>query len=77
MNWIKGGKVITEEGTTIVYRGDDANLFIESRKRHIPHANGKAGTWDHTTYWLIDGDEDIKEFYSLKDAKDYAEKYRR
>ena len=72
IDWIKLKTRKDEEGTTVIYQAVGAeSLTVESRKRHIPHANG-VGTWDHTTYWvLIDGRE-IKEYYSLKDAKEYA-----
>lgn len=78
--WHVTEKVISEEGTTITYR-KHGTYFIQSRKRHIPHANGR-GTWDHTFYWVckvpdeVDSDEiqDVKECGSLKDAKAYADK---
>ena len=45
-----------------------------SRRRHIPHS-GRAGTWDHTTYFLVDLEKRAaREFYSLADAKEFAEK---
>lgn len=71
-NWKKTGKTVNEEGTTVRYELPGTVLAIESRKRHIPHANG-IGTWDHTTYFVIVDGEAIKECYSLKDAKEYAE----
>lgn len=74
MKWIRIGKRIGPEGTTIVYGCYRANLTIESRKRHIPHANG-VGTWDHTTYFVVADGEDLKELYSLADAKAWAEGY--
>ena len=45
---------------------------IESRKRHIPHANGM-GMWDHTTYWVLKDGKELVEKHSLADAKEYAE----
>ena len=71
INWIKTGRTVTAEGTTITYEG--AGLVIESRKRHIPHTN-RSGTWDHTTYFVMKDGVDLKELYSLKDAKEYTEK---
>ena len=72
MKWVKMGKTVSPEGTTIEYEAVDHPFTIESRKRHIPHANG-VGTWDHTTYWVkLDG-KDIIEKHSLADAKEYAE----
>lgn len=72
MKWIKAEKRVSKEGTTITYTGD-YGLTIESRKRHIPHAN-RSGTWDHTSYWLLKDGKEVKEFFSLKDAKEFAEK---
>lgn len=73
IEWKKVEKTINREGTTITYQ-DAKNpwLIIQSRKRHIPHANG-IGTWDHTTYWVLENGNELKECYSLKDAKEYAE----
>lgn len=78
MKWIKIGRTVNEEGTTVCYAGEGTDLTIESRKRHIPHAPGKLGYngatyWDHTTYWVLKDGEELKECYSLKDAKEYAE----
>lgn len=74
MTWQKTGKIVSGEGTTVEYRPARVkiNISVESRKRHIPHANG-VGTWDHTSYFVILNGEDVKEKYSLKDAKEYAE----
>lgn len=73
ITWIKAGKVVNADGTTITYYGLNTDLAIESRKRHIPHAGGRSGTWDHTTYFLMDCGREVKEFWSLKDAKEFAE----
>jgi len=73
ITWIKHGKRTSPEGTTIIYYGLATDLSIESRKRHIPHANGKPGTWDLTTYWVLWNGKEIAQKYSLKDAKEYAE----
>ncbi len=74
MKWERTGKLVGSEGTTIEYRPAKASISvsIESRKRHIPHANG-TGTWDHTTYWVLLDGKDVKERYSLSDAKQFAE----
>jgi hypothetical protein len=74
MTWQKTGKIVSGEGTTVEYRPArvNINISVESRKRHIPHANG-VGTWDHTSYFVVLNGEDVKEKYSLKDAKEYAE----
>ena len=73
MNWTKTGKTTGPEGTTITYTAaEDPDISIESRKRHIPHAN-RSGTWDHTTYMVIVDGEEVKERYTLADAKQFAE----
>lgn len=72
--WEKIGKNVNSEGATITYKGEGTSLLIQSRKRHIPHANG-VGTWDHTTYWVLDNGKEVKQLYTLKDAKEFAETY--
>ena len=74
MIWEKIGRAVAAGGeSTTYYRTTDGQFMIKSRKRKIPHAGGKPGFWWHTTYFLIkDGNE--KEYYSLKDAKEAAEK---
>lgn len=74
MTWIKTGKAVSNEGTTITYSLSGTDYTIESRKRHIPHAGGRSGTWDHTTYFVLDDVEEVIEKYSLADAKAFAEK---
>lgn len=75
MKWEKVEKTVNSEGTTITYAADGTGkmLLIQSRKRHIPHANG-LGTWDHTTFHVIIEGKEIKTLQSLRDAKDYAER---
>lgn len=72
MTWTKTGRTVYGNGeSTTAYETTDGRLRIESRKKAIPHANGY-GCWMHTSYFLIwNGNE--KEFWSLKDAKAYAE----
>lgn len=72
IKWIKAGRTVSAEGTTVIYQGEGTAITIESRKRHIPHAN-RSGTWDHTTYFVLKDGKEIIEKYSLKDAKEYAE----
>lgn len=76
MIWEKVEKTVNAEGTTITYQAKDAGiwlpLYVQSRKRHIPHANG-IGTWDHTTYHVIKLGVELCERQSLKVAKGYAE----
>jgi hypothetical protein len=47
---------------------------VESRKKSIPHANGRSGTWEHTSYFVVKDGKDIKECYRLKDAQDFVMK---
>lgn len=74
MKWRKMGKTVSAKGTTITYWADSMPITIESRKRHIPHANG-IGTWDYTSYFVLWKGHEIKELHTLKDAKTFAEKY--
>ena len=71
--WKRTGRIVSKEGTTTIYHAAGKGCEIESRKRHIPHANG-VGTWDHTTYWVKKDGKDVIEKYSLAYAKEYAEK---
>lgn len=75
IKWINAGKSVSPEGTTITYEARDLPITIESRKRHIPHCNGKSGTWDYTSYFVMYLGEDVAEKHSLKDAKEYAEEH--
>lgn len=72
-NWIRAGRTVSAEGTTVTYQAAGTAFTVESRKRHIPHA-GRSGTWDHTSYFVLHDGEELIERYSLKDAKEYAEK---
>lgn len=72
MKWIKTGRMVSAEGTTITYEAEGTPITIESRKRHIPHANG-IGTWDHTIYVVLKAGVEIKTRNSLSDAKEWAE----
>ena len=71
-NWKKVDRNENREGTTVTYQLLGTKIFVQSRKRHIPHANGE-GTWDHTTFHVIVDGEEVKTRYTLKDAKEYAE----
>lgn len=78
--WDKIGRAVTLEGTTVFYQATQyisnkviqADVTIESRKRHIPHSN-RGGTWDHTSYFVIQGGKELIEKQTLKAAKAYAE----
>lgn len=73
MKWERTGRKVKANGESITYyKSDDGRFSIESRKKAIPHANGRPGFWMFTSYFLIkDGAE--KEYFSLKDAKAAAE----
>ena len=74
IEWKRTGREAGENGeSTTFYEADGGWFRIESRKRAIPHAGGRPGYWMHTSYWLIDGHGNEKEYYSLKDAKEAAE----
>lgn len=72
MFWKRTGRAVSAEGTTITYGTKDTDITIESRRRHIPHANG-SGTWDHTSYFVLRGGVELKEKMSLRDAQAYVE----
>lgn len=77
--WKRTGKEVSTAGTTITYAADGCNWIIESRKRHIPHAAGRPGYWDHTTYAIVmPGDPPflVYECQSLTDAKEFIENHK-
>lgn len=73
LTWEKTGRTVGPKGSTITYTAKEKpRITIESRKRPIPHASG-SGFWMHTSFFvLVDGSE-IKERFSLCDAKAFAE----
>lgn len=74
MKWEKTGRTVKDNGeSTTYYAAEKGKLRIESRKKAIPHAGGRSGYWMHTSYFLIMEDGTEREFWSLKDAKEYAE----
>lgn len=73
IKWVRMGKVETFEGSTIYYEARDLPISIESRMRRIPHANGRPGSWWHTSYFVIQNGVEVAEKYLLRDAKEYAE----
>ena len=75
MKWEKISRTVSEEGTTIVYRGQDPLVTVESRKRRVPHAFGssKSGTYDVTTFHVCVGGVPVHESTRLTDAIAYAE----
>lgn len=70
--WEKIKKTVNKKGTTIFYSRVGCPYSIESRKRHIPHANG-IGAWEHTSYFVVRDGKDVTEKRTLKDAKDFVE----
>ena len=73
LKWIKTNRTVSLAGTTVTYHAVGTDFQIESRKRHIPHANGKPGTWDYTSYFVLKDGKELTERYSLTDAKEYVE----
>ena len=72
--WIKTGKVVSASGsTTITYRLDGTPYTVESRKRPIPHANNRAGTWSFTSYFVLKDGVEVAEKHTLGYAKEYAD----
>ena len=74
--WQKSGKLIRHDGTYILYE-NGGPFQIESRRKQIPHANGYPGTWDHTSSFVVQDGQDLKECSTLKEAKTYAEELER
>ena len=73
MDWKKIDRSENADGTTITYKAEGTPFIIQSRKRHIPHANG-SGTWDHTTYVVMANGYEIATKQRLADAKAIAER---
>lgn len=76
LRWQKSGRSVTPDGTTITYTAwqgcKNTGVTIESRKRHIPHANN-VGTWDHTSFFVLKDGKELTEKQSLAYAKTFAE----
>lgn len=71
MTWKKTGREVKANGESTTYYSN-GTYDIESRKRAIPHANGRGGYWMYTSYFLISPDGTEKEYHTLKDAKEAA-----
>ena len=74
LKWIRTGRRVSFKGTDTIYEAPGTGWRIESRKRHIPHAN-REGTWDHTIYFVLKNGKELVEKQSLTDAKEYVEKH--
>lgn len=74
MKWTRTGKTVRGNGESTITYDSDTGLVIESRKRAIPHAGCRPGSWMHTSYFLIRPDGTEKEYYSLGDAMEAAER---
>ena len=74
ITWTRGGKTVFPDCQIITYFGLGTSLEVQSRKRQVPH-NGRSGTWEFTSYFVVENGREIKELYSLKEAKEYAEEY--
>lgn len=72
-HWEKTGKAVTGEGTTITYTLAGTPYTVESRKRQIPHAS-RSGSWEHTTFAVLKGGQQVDTRHTLQDAKEIAEK---
>ena len=76
MVWSTIARWVDKDGATTKYKLHGTGITVESRRRHIPHANG-IGTWDHTSYWVLCDGVELVEKQRLMDAKEYAEKLAR
>ena len=75
LKWKQTDKEVSAKGTTITYEcAELPGVRIESRKVHIPHANGRPGSWDHTSYFVLTADGRYHELWTLKKAKEIAER---
>ena len=73
MNWTRGGRTVTANGSTTIYVVPNTGWSIESRKRHHPHANG-IGTWDYTSFHVLYDGKEVSQEHSLARAKEWAER---
>ena len=73
LKWERIGRSGNAEESTISYQAAGTDLYIESRKRQIPHANG-IGSWTYTSYFVLANKMEVAEKQRLSDAKEYAER---
>lgn len=74
MRWEKTGRKVYKNGgsdTTYTLK-EFPELEVQSRKRPVSHANGE-GYWMATSYFVVEHGTDVKEFWRLSEAKEYAE----
>ena len=71
--WEKTGKTVTSECTTITYALAGTPYTVENRKKKIPHAS-RSGTWEHTTIAVLKDGQQVDTRYSLRDAREIAER---
>lgn len=65
--------VISGGGKTIAYKAFGIEgVWIESRKRAIPHSN-RSGVWFYTSYFVCQKDGTEKEYTRQRDAQAAAE----
>lgn len=73
LQWVQIGKKVNTLGERIVvYDATGTDLQIMSIRERIPHAN-RGGYWEKTFFDVYRDGEKLKRFYSLKEAKEYAE----
>ena len=72
MKWIKTGRNVDAQGSTITYQLEGTPYTVESRTRPIPHAN-RSGTWNYTSYFVLNDGAEVIQRPSLRAAKYYAE----
>ena len=78
--WKKIKTVLYDNGERdITYAAEGLHAQVQSRRRHIPHANG-SGYWDSTLYVVLDpqtGEQFPglrREYIRLRDAQGAAER---
>lgn len=78
--WKKIKTVLYDNGERdITYAAERLHVWVQSRRRHIPHANG-TGYWDSTLYVLINPETGEqfpglrREYIRLRDAQEAAER---
>lgn len=76
LNWIKTGKIVNADGSTVItYHAEGTPWTIESFKRQIPHAGGREGGWDLTTFIVYAYGQKLAEKMRFADAKKFVETY--